>query len=112
PSADVVTVQGISGGTPQSITAQGTPTDRPSTLTTGGTAQQLAAANSSRKYLLVQNQSSGFLYICFTGTATQTQTSIRLAPGDSYENPPHYCPTSAVSVIGATTGQAFHSVEA
>lgn len=112
PSADVITVQGITNGTPLPITAQGTPTDRSSTLTTGGTAQQLAAANTSRKYLLVQNQSSGYLYIRFTGTATQDQTSLRIESGGSYENPPHYCPTSAVSIIGATTGQAWHSVEA
>lgn len=112
PSTDVLSIQGISGGTAVPITAQGTPTDRSSTLTTGGTAQQLAASNSTRKYLLVQNQSSGYLYIRFTGTAVQDQTSIRLDPGGTYENPPHYCPTSAVSIIGATTGQAFHSVEA
>lgn len=90
----------------------GTPTDRSGTITAGGTAQQLAASNSSRRYLLIQNQSTGNLYIRFTGTAAADQTSLRIAAGDYWESPPHYCPTSAVSIIGATAGQAFHSVEA
>jgi len=90
----------------------GTPTDRSNTIATGGTAQTLAALNASRRYLLVQNQSTGNLYIRFTGTAAADQTSLRIAAGDYWESPPHYCPTSAVSIIGATAGQAFHSVEA
>lgn len=93
------------------IVAAGTATDRSGTITAGGTRQQLAAANSSRRYLIVQNQSSGYLYVRFTATATQDQSSMRLAPGDAWESPSGFCPTQAVDIVGATTGQAWHAVE-
>lgn len=111
-SADVITVQGIASGTPQPVqAATGTLTARNSTITAGGTAQTLAASNSSRKYLLIQNQSVESLYVSFTGTAVADKTSMKLSPGDSYESPAGYVSTQAVSIIGATTGSAFYAVE-
>jgi hypothetical protein len=89
---------------------QATPTDRSGTITTGGVAQVLAAANASRVYLFVQNTSAGTLYLSFTGTASAS--TLQLAPGASYENPAHFCPTGAVSIYGATTAQAFVAMEA
>jgi ABC-type thiamine transport system ATPase subunit len=103
-----------SGGGGQSTVAlapAGTLTARNGTVTLGGTAQTLAAANPSRRYLLVQNQSVEALYICFTGAAVQDKTSLKLAPGDAWESPSGFCPTQACSIIGATTGSAFHAVE-
>lgn len=96
---------------PVTLVLSGSLTDRSGTLTTGGTAQTLASANSSRKYLLVQNQSNGAFYIRFTGTATQDQTSLRLDAGADFESGPSFVPTQAISIIGATTGQAWHAVE-
>lgn len=81
-------------------------TDRSVTITTGGTAQQAAAANASRRYLLIQNPSGsgGTCWFSSIGTALPASPSIELAPGASYENPAHFCPTGAVSVIHPTTG--------
>lgn len=88
-------------------------TDLSGTLTSGGVAQSLAAANPARKYLLIQAPSSNTepIFIRFTGTATQTQVSMRLDPGDAYENAGAFIITQAVSWIAATTGTAQHSVE-
>lgn len=101
----------LTAGVSVILTPAGTATDRSGTITAGGTRQQLAAANSSRRYLIVQNQSSGYLYVRFTATATQDQSSMRLAPGDAWESPSGFCPTQAVDIVGATTGQAWYAVE-
>jgi hypothetical protein len=84
---------------------QGTLTDRSGTITTGGTAQQLAAANTSRKYLLIQNTGNTDLWFNFTTTAVQGQPSFKLSPGASFVMEHSYVSTEAVSILGATTGQ-------
>lgn len=84
-------------------------TSRSGTITTGGTAQQLAAANSSRTILSVQNISSGDLWINEDGSVAVVNTagSYKLFPGATA-----YIQTNeAVSIIGATTGQAFTATE-
>lgn len=90
-------------------------TDRSGTITTGGTAQSLAAANTDRRYLLVQNPDTNGsdLWVDFGGTAAvQASPSVQIKPGGSYEAVGRYqCPTGAVSVIGATTGMPFTAKE-
>lgn len=88
-------------------TAAGTLADRSGTITAGGTAQQLMASNASRKGFSVQNVSSGDLWVRETGTAAAAQPSLKLAPGAYFETPAGYGSVGAVSVFGATTGQAF-----
>lgn len=88
--------------------------DLSSTITTGGTAQQLAAANELRRGYSVQNLSSGNLFVNDVGgtaVTTQTGSSITIIPGALYESPRDQRPTSAISIIGATTGQAFAARE-
>lgn len=90
--------------------ASGTFTDRSGTITAGGTAQQLAAANASRRCLIFENLSNADLWLNFTTTAVQAQPSIRVASGvlmifDDYVS------TELVSVIGGTTGQPFAAKE-
>jgi len=98
----------------ESITATVVPTaatstDRSGTITTGGTAQQAAAANATRKYLFIQNPSGsgGTLWFSTLATAVAASPSIELPAGASYENPPHFCPTGAVSVIHGTTNAKY-----
>lgn len=118
--AGTATGGGTSGGltdtelraSPLSVTAAGgTLTDRSGTITTGGTAQQLMASNSSRKGFSVQNVSTGDLWIRETGTAAATQPSLKLTAGTYFETPAGYGSTGAVSIYGATTGQAFTARE-
>ena len=86
-------------------------TDVVAVLTTGGTAQQLMASNSSRKGFSVQNVSTGDLWIRETGTAAAGQPSLKLTAGTYFETPAGYGSTGAVSIYGATTGQAFTARE-
>lgn len=89
----------------------GTLTDRSGTITAGATAQALAASNSSRKYLIIQNNSAESLWVNFTTTAVQSQPSLQLLPNGSLVMESGYISTEAVSIIGATTGSAFTAKE-
>lgn len=102
-----VGAQGAGGGP-----AQGTLTDRSGTITSGGASQQVMAANASRKYLLVQNNSVAALWVNFTGAAVTTQPAIQLAAnGGSIVMEGSFVSTEAVTIIGATTGQVFTAKE-
>lgn len=92
-------------------TKQGALTDRSGSITTGGTAQQMMAANSSRRYLMIQNASVGALWINFTSAAVQDTPSIQIAAGGNFILETGFVSTEAVSVIGATTGQKWAAKE-
>ena len=81
------------------------------TITAGGTAQALAAANPSRIGFWVQNHSAGDLWVSEIGTAAAAQPSIRIATLATYESPITGCPGGALSIFGATTAQAFSARE-
>lgn len=113
----------ISAGNPLAVTGttttapkQGSFTDRSGTITLGGTAQTLAAANASRVYLVVENSdtsaNAGDLWINFGTTAVQAQPSIRIPVGATYVSDPQFISTQGVSIIGPNTGQAFTAKEA
>jgi hypothetical protein len=97
----------------------GTLTDRSGTITAGGTAQVLAAANTARRYLRIQNQSAGVLWVRETGTAAASGASMALkactvagdGTGGAFVYEGLFVCTSAISIFGAVTGQAFHAVE-
>jgi hypothetical protein len=72
-------------------------------ITLGGTAQTLFAANSSRMGWSIQNTSNLDLYVNDLGTATIT--SYRITPGSEYN--PASVNSSLISILGATTGQTF-----
>lgn len=96
-------------------------TDRSGTVTTGGTAQDAAAANTGRKYLYLENpayKSDGSTAnpaerLCFRTDAAATlgAGSICLDPGQSFEYAGSFIPTGAVSVVAATTGHAWTAKE-
>lgn len=87
-------------------------TTKSGTITSGGVAQVLAAANAVRNGISIQNQSTGDLWVSFTTTAAVgTNTSMLLAAGVYFEAPASGVPVGAVSIIGATTSQSFYAVE-
>lgn len=87
-------------------------TNRSGTITVGGTAQTLMASNTARRGYRIQNLSSGDLWFNDkSGSATTGQPSNKLASGASYESPAFGCSTNSISIIGATTGQAFEAME-
>lgn len=92
------------------IVDQGTSTaPAANTITTGGTAQTLFAANTARRGIVVQNQSTGDLYI--GNPAALNQTSLKIPAGGYYETPITFSGTALIQIIGATTGQAFYARE-
>jgi glutamate/tyrosine decarboxylase-like PLP-dependent enzyme len=86
-------------------------TDRSGSITAGGTAQTIMAANAARKYFELQNlDASNALYFRKDGSpaVVGASGSFALTAGGFYSGQS----TGAVSVIGATTGQKFSAVEA
>lgn len=84
-----------------------TPTDRSGSITTGGTAQNVMAANASRKGCTFQNISDTDMWVSEVGTAAADASSIKIGAGLLYEWPAHGTPRGAISVLCATTGKKF-----
>lgn len=84
-------------------------TDRSGSITTGGTAQQLAAANAARKSLVVQNISDADLWINEIGgtAAADTAGSWKVTAGSAFA----VSTNRAISIVGATTGKKFTATE-
>lgn len=110
-SALSMSVAPSSDGTFLVAGATATRTNQSGTVTLGGTAQNAIASNAARKGFEIQNQSTGNLYFSTLAAAVQSQPSILLPPGAFYETPLGGAGTGAVSIIGATTGQAFAARE-
>ena len=87
--------------------ANAAPTDRSSTITTGGAAQVAMAALSTRKAYFLQNISSEIMWGSFTGTAAPSMAgSFPIQPNGIIRST-QVCETTALSIYGATTGQKF-----
>lgn len=84
-------------------------TDRSGSITLGGTAQVLAAANTARRGLTGQNISTGDLWINELGgtAAADTVGSYKVAAGATFTVQTN----RAISIVGATTGQKFTATE-
>lgn len=81
----------------------GTYTDKSLSIAAGGTREVLAASNSSRRSIIIQNPSSEIesIFINPTGNATANGDSIELPPGGL---PLTLATTQAIDVLAATTG--------
>ena len=91
--------------------ANAAPTDRSSTITTGGAAQVAMAALSTRKAYFFQNISSESMWGSFTGTAApSTVGSFEIVPKGVIRSTTT-CETTALSIYGATTGQKYTAWE-
>lgn len=93
------------------VPTQGTLTDRSGTITTGGTAQSVAASLTTRKYFLFQNHSDTVMWINFGATAVADQPSIKVDAGAGFTFEGSFCSNQSVSVICATTGKKFTAKE-
>lgn len=103
------------------IPLRGTTTDRSVVITLGGTSQQLAASNTSRNRLLIQNPISataeglGATETCavnFGSAATQAGgNSFDIGPGGSFDSGGGPVMTDAVNIICPTTGHKIPAKE-
>ena len=123
PSPDVISVQGISGGTAVSVSISsvtigavpnGSLTTRFGSVTTANTAQiSSAVTNATRRYLLIQNvtTSSNVITVGIGFTPTTTQ-GIQLTAGGGITFESSYIPTGAVYVLSSVTASPFTILEA
>ncbi len=81
------------------------------TITTGGTAQVLAIANTTRKGWWIRNNSTESLWLSDMTTAIASQPSLELRTGELYESAVGGCSSLALSILGATTGSSFTARE-
>lgn len=103
------------GGGGGTVTTKASPlawVDGSGTIATGGAAQTIFNANATRARLVIQNQSTGLLFINFGVPAVTDQPSIRLEPYDIWMDSGPSCTNQSVSIIGDATGQAFTAKEA
>lgn len=92
--------------------AGATVTDHSGTITLGGADQAVCAANPARRGLMVQNQSTGDLWLnAKGGSATNTQPSLWIPPGAVLVLDFGQVSLLAVRIYGAVTGQAFVAEE-
>lgn len=114
PAGDAIPGQADAVGHAKVTAASGTLTDGSDDMTTGGTSQQVFAVNAARRYLFIQNlDAAEDLWINFTSNADiDTVGSIKLSPGQSYENPAHFCTTEKVTANATTTGHKYTAKEA
>ena len=104
----VATAVGPQNPLPVVNTAAAAASDGSGTLATGGSAQTLFGGIVPPNGFLVQNNSSAALWISDVGTAAAAGASIQIAAsGGIFMTPSGYKPAGAVSLYGATTGQAF-----
>ena len=91
--------------------ANASPTNRSGSITTGGVAQTVMAALSTRKGYFFQNISSEIMWGSWVGTAApSTAGSFPIAPNGIIRNTAP-CETTALSIYGATTGKVFTAWE-
>lgn len=81
-------------------------------ITLGGTAQTLFAANPSRRVLIYTNTSDEVQYVRFGDTVAVAQVGIYCAAsGGGFILEGKSCPLGKVTVIGATTAKKFYAWE-
>lgn len=85
--------------------------DRSGTITSGGASQTVMGQNNNRHGCSIQNVSSGDLWVNDVGgSAVANQPSFKVTSGAMYQCV-NGSGTAAITVLGATTGQAFAARE-
>jgi len=88
--------------------------DGSSTITAGGTAQDLfSSATPTNGFAVYNPDASEDLWISLSTTAVANGAGcIRIAAnGGGYETPPNMKPFHAISIVGATTGHKFTAIK-
>jgi hypothetical protein len=87
------------------VQSQVAPVNRSGDITEGGVTQELMPANTGRQGFILQNNSSGALYISSVGAPAPDGHSLKIGPGQLYVS--DYVSGNAIGIYGATTGQQF-----
>jgi len=104
----VATAVGPQNPLPVVNTAGAAASDGSGAVAVGGAPQMLFGGVVPINGFLVQNNSTGALWVSDVGTASAGAASIQVAAnGGIFMTPSGYKPAGAVSLFGATTGQVF-----
>jgi hypothetical protein len=85
-------------------------TDGSISLTTGGTSQQVFAANANRRFLVCQNidaAEDAWINYGASAAASTAGSFLLKANGGSYTFDGNFVPSGTVNVVAATTGHKF-----
>ncbi|NDF99119.1 MAG: hypothetical protein EB101_09385, partial [Chitinophagia bacterium] len=110
-ASDVVTVQGISGGTAVSIKPRPGAVTVSAATASGPGSSQVFAANSARQYLLFQNLSDTDMNINF-GAAASASTMLIPKNGGGIVFETGFVPTDSLEVYCAVNGKAYYALTA
>jgi hypothetical protein len=105
PSIDVLSIQGVTSGTPLTILNHQGTTVTTSNFTSTTASTVLASANTSREVLTIFNEGAGNLHICAGATCTTIAYQVRLSAGGYYEVPLNQTSLTH-SAVFATAGTA------
>jgi hypothetical protein len=113
PSSDVVSVQGITGGTPLPVRPRNASVTVTAGTTSGtaNTSAQALASSSTRQYLLIQNISDTDMYFNFGASATTSNLLIK-SGGSGITFEAGFVPTDAVNVICASASKPYYILSA
>ena len=105
-------VAALGSATPLTVqSANAAPTNRSGSITTGGAAQTVMAALSTRKGYFFQNISNEIMWGSWVGTATPSVAgSFPIQPNGIIRST-QVCETTALSIYGETTGKVFTAWE-
>jgi hypothetical protein len=107
-----VSIQGsVSIGTVDAEPVSKSLTDLSGTITTGGAAQTLDAADAARTFFYFQNGSDEEMRLRLDGGTASATRGIRVPPFGTWESA-DVCPTGAISLFAATTGKRFEAYKA
>lgn len=110
--SDSLTISAVDAGV--SIEVTNSPkayTDGSGTITTGGSSQQIFAANADRSLLIVQNISANPLYVNFGAAAIVDSNSVKLNPDDKLILTGEGAPSESINIVGSTGGDSFVAKE-
>ena len=113
PASDVISVQGISGGTPLPVRPRNAAVTVTAGTTSGtaNTSAQALASSSTRQYLLIQNISDTDMYFNFGAAATTSHMLLKSGgAGITFES--GFVPTDAVNVICSAASKSYYILSA
>lgn len=97
----------VDGGTGAAGSSLPNGVDRSGSITTGGTAQDVAPANAARQGLTIQNTSDTPMRVTENGADATSATGYLLAAGAAL----NVSTNKRVSIFCATTGKSFAATE-
>ena len=109
PSADVISVQGIAGGTAIPVTQAQAASAALTSVLAAVISTSILASNVNRKGYMLFNDGLGVCKVAFAATASATAFSILLAPNTGYEPGTMY--TGAISAIWSSASGSMRVTE-